>query len=388
MGVALDVLRPINDLALEDQGLGRVDPDVGQVLQVREQHQQLVAWQRAHGRTGSERAVEDEVVGRVPPPGVLARRPHAEPLVAARGVVVDGLHAGHLDGRGGGLLPAQVCDPGHLGLRRGLDGAARHHAVPGVDGSSADVVALGLPEPLGLPQPSDGEDRRVDLVRGPVLQITLEGPLDATGVGRGPQPSREGGYYEGPGLVDLEEGLVVVHVHHLGLDGVEHEGLAVQRGALGSEVLHVQVPVGLEEVEEGEDEGHEPLAHAPVLGLELLQLGGRGPQEDLLDALARDHGRQLGGDVQAVPDAAEVVEGDVGGVGGRVQSQGVLGHAVRDVIPGDGGLVQGDQGVEGFGDQPEIKDVVDGEGGDYVFLELVGEGHEEVAEREPSAHGQ
>ena len=68
--------------------------------------------------------------------------------------------------------------------------------------------------------------------------------------------------------MDLEEGLIIVHGHDLGLDGVQDEGLAVQRRSLGCEMLDVEGPVGLEEVEEGEDERHEPLAHASVLRLE------------------------------------------------------------------------------------------------------------------------
>lgn len=187
--------------------------------------------------------------------------------------------------------------------------------------------------------------------------------------------------------MDLEEGLVIVHGHDLGLDGVEDEGLAVQRGAVAGEVIDVEVAVGLEEVEEGKDEGHEPLSHPSVLWLELLELGRGGAEEDLLDALAGDHGGQLGGDVEAVPDAAEVVEVDVGRVGSGIQSQGVPGKAVGDVISSNGGLVQGDQGVEGLGDQTEVEDVVDGEWCYYVFLELVGEGHEEVTQREASEGG-
>ena len=66
------------------------------------------------------------------------------------------------------------------------------------------------------------------------------------------------------------------------------------------------------------------------------------PEEDLLDGLARNHGRQLGGDVEAVPDATEVVEVDIRGVGSGIELQGVLREAVRDMIARDGAFVQGD----------------------------------------------
>lgn len=154
LGVPLDVLRTLDDLPLEDQRLGRVDPDVRQVLQVREQQLELVTWEGAHRGAGGEGAVEDEVVGGVPPAGGLARGADAEPLVAAGRVVGGRLLLWELDRRGR-LLPAQVRDQGHLGLGSGLDGAAGDHPVPGVDGRSPDVVAFRLPEPLRLAQAPD-----------------------------------------------------------------------------------------------------------------------------------------------------------------------------------------------------------------------------------------
>ena len=146
--------------------------------------------------------------------------------------------------------------------------------------------------------------------------------------------------------MDFQEGLVIIHGHDLGLDGVYGECLVVQRGAVSDQVLDVKVPVGFEEMKKGEDKGQQTLTHAPVLRLELLELGRRGPEEDLLDGLTGNHRRQLRGDVQAVPNAAEVVEVDVGRVGCGIQDDREARETVRNMVSGNGGFIERDQGME------------------------------------------
>lgn len=59
--------------------------------------------------------------------------------------------------------------------------------------------------------------------------------------------------------------------------------------------------------------------------------------------------------MESVPYSAQIVEVDLCTLGQGVESNGVRGEAVSDVIPRNRGFVEGDHGVKGLGDPSQIE---------------------------------
>ncbi len=126
-----------------------------------------------------------------------------------------------------------------------------------------------------------------------------------------------------------QERLVVVHVHDLLLDGVKRVRLVLEPVAIVvGNVLKVKPAVRLEEVEDCEEERNQTPPHSLVLRSKGQSLRVCLLQEDVLCyPFAHEEG-EFGGDVETVPQTAQVVEVDVGQVVGRVEAESIGGDVV------------------------------------------------------------
>lgn len=169
--------------------------------------------------------MEDQIIGRMPPPCRDTRRLYTEPFITRSCVVVGRCFWVCYFCRLLVLFPSKLRYHFHLGLWWSLDGTPCYESVPRVYSRSTNVVSFGLPEPLRLPQTPHCEDCSIDFVGRPILEITFEGTFDPACVGWRSQSSRERGYDEREDLMHLEKSFIVVHRHDFDFDGVQRERL-------------------------------------------------------------------------------------------------------------------------------------------------------------------
>ena len=94
------------------------------------------------------------------------------------------------------------------------------------------------------------------------------------------------------------------------------------------DVLQVQFPVRLEKVKDGKKQGYQTAPHTLMLWGECQALGIVSAKKDVFGDPFAHHVGQFSCYMQSMPNAADVVEIQIGGVVDWIESTGVRGNAV------------------------------------------------------------